>query len=301
MTVAIPGDKRRFLARVGEDFTIEPARLTEAEISTSLARAIRQTAMVEDDVFRMTNALVANLKTLLANARAATIAALSKATKDWLANDRRAILDELDRIMATLTSQASLQLQQGQTDAWTKGAELAAAAGVTLSAMPHIDARALAVALQTTPELITNVTQETKDRIATMIRMAALGQVSPLDLMRQMGDVAGKGPWADAFTRGEAIYRTEIGRVFEMANFTRLTDLQTQDPGWMKEWHAVHDSRTRPSHAAADGQRVPINEPFVVGGFKAMYPLDPRLPARESVHCRCIAIAIRPEWAEQGA
>ena len=54
-----------------------------------------------------------------------------------------------------------------------------------------------------------------------------------------------------------------------------------------KRWVAVKDMRTRHSHGAADGQIVPYNEPFHVGGALMMYPGDPSGPPQEVYNCRC--------------
>jgi hypothetical protein len=59
--------------------------------------------------------------------------------------------------------------------------------------------------------------------------------------------------------------------------------------GLGKKWIAVDDERTRPTHAAADGQVVPAGAYFTVGGFPALYPGDPRLPVGERINCRCVA------------
>lgn len=54
-----------------------------------------------------------------------------------------------------------------------------------------------------------------------------------------------------------------------------------------KRWVAVMDDRTRDDHAAANGQEVGIDEPFIVGGSPAKYPGDPSLPIEQRIHCRC--------------
>lgn len=58
-----------------------------------------------------------------------------------------------------------------------------------------------------------------------------------------------------------------------------------------KEWVAALDSRTRPEHAEADGQVVPIDEPFIVGGEKLMYPGDRNGSPWNIYNCRCTMIA----------
>lgn len=54
-----------------------------------------------------------------------------------------------------------------------------------------------------------------------------------------------------------------------------------------KVWIATLDSRTRPTHFAADGQRTPLGAKFTVGGVQLDHPGDPTGPAREVRNCRC--------------
>lgn len=59
-----------------------------------------------------------------------------------------------------------------------------------------------------------------------------------------------------------------------------------------KRWLATEDSRTRPTHRRADGQTVPLGQPFIVGDFPLMYPGDPTGPAHEVIFCRCALVVI---------
>lgn len=56
-----------------------------------------------------------------------------------------------------------------------------------------------------------------------------------------------------------------------------------------KEWIATMDSRTRSSHGALDGERVPYDEAFSNG---LMYPADPDGAPEEVYNCRCSMRAI---------
>lgn len=58
-----------------------------------------------------------------------------------------------------------------------------------------------------------------------------------------------------------------------------------------REWRATFDKRTRPSHRHADGQRVGVNEPFIVEGYKMMYPGDMSAPAHLVYNCRCTVVS----------
>ena len=59
-----------------------------------------------------------------------------------------------------------------------------------------------------------------------------------------------------------------------------------------KQWMATLDNRTRHDHAAADGQTVEEDKPFIVGGYELMFPGDPKGPGHEIYNCRCTMIAV---------
>ena len=56
-----------------------------------------------------------------------------------------------------------------------------------------------------------------------------------------------------------------------------------------KEWITALDGRERPEHAGANGQRVALEEPFVVSGEELMHPGDGSRGASAAnlVRCRC--------------
>lgn len=56
-----------------------------------------------------------------------------------------------------------------------------------------------------------------------------------------------------------------------------------------KEWVTILDGKERSSHRKASGQTVGINEPFNVGKYKMMHPMDDSLgaPLTEILGCRC--------------
>lgn len=61
-----------------------------------------------------------------------------------------------------------------------------------------------------------------------------------------------------------------------------------------KTWITLADSRVRESHRAVNGRSVLLNEPFIVGGARLMFPGDTSLgaPIREIINCRCSALYI---------
>lgn len=63
-----------------------------------------------------------------------------------------------------------------------------------------------------------------------------------------------------------------------------------------KTWAATHDHRTRPAHREADGQTVPVDEPFIVDGYPIPLPGDASMgaPPELIVNCRCGCIYDAP-------
>lgn len=69
---------------------------------------------------------------------------------------------------------------------------------------------------------------------------------------------------------------------------------ELHDPHFEEMWLSTDDTRTRPSHVEADGQRVPLGQPFTVGGHSLARPGDPLGPASEVIQCRCTTLLLRP-------
>ena len=95
--------------------------------------------------------------------------------------------------------------------------------------------------------------------------------------------------------RGETIARTETMKALSAARHEAVAQL-IEDPNndvraedTKGKWNSAGDAKTRPTHAAANGQVVAYGEPFIVGGYSMMFPLDSSMgaPASEVVECRC--------------
>ena len=85
--------------------------------------------------------------------------------------------------------------------------------------------------------------------------------------------------------RRELIARLETMRAANKGTFELGKSWGVQE----KEWLATHDTRTRPTHWDANGQTVPFDKPFIVGGYELMHPHDSSLgaPMVEVAGCRC--------------
>lgn len=103
---------------------------------------------------------------------------------------------------------------------------------------------------------------------------------------------AGADRWTN---RARTIARTEATAAYNAGTFSGFLGYAAQTGGrWEKVWLDCDDDRVRPTHATADGQRVPLILPFSVGGFPGMHPGDQELPAKEVVNCRCGMLLARP-------
>lgn len=58
--------------------------------------------------------------------------------------------------------------------------------------------------------------------------------------------------------------------------------------GMRKVWLSMEDDRVRPTHRAAHGQTVPVDESFSVGGHDMRFPHDLTAPIGEWINCRCV-------------
>jgi uncharacterized protein with gpF-like domain len=95
--------------------------------------------------------------------------------------------------------------------------------------------------------------------------------------------------------RAMTIAITETNRAYNAGSFAAgLRAQQLERTTLYKEWLSSRDERVRPEHEAADTQRVPVSQPFIVGGFPLMYPGDPNGPPHLVIMCRC-ALGIRDE------
>lgn len=100
----------------------------------------------------------------------------------------------------------------------------------------------------------------------------------------------------DWFTARMPAYRIEmIARTETMSVASAGSNGLFNEWGVTKHsWLSTEDARTRPTHAAANGQVRNMDEPFDVGDVQMMYPLDDSLgaDAGEIVNCRCAELPI---------
>lgn len=91
------------------------------------------------------------------------------------------------------------------------------------------------------------------------------------------------------------VARTETTRVENSAHLDVGQAGKKKGFNMWKRWVATADPRTREAHALADGQEVPIDEPFIVGGEELMYPGDLAGSPENVINCRCTMVSFIKE------
>lgn len=132
--------------------------------------------------------------------------------------------------------------------------------------------------IQSRSFLMLAVNKTTQDSLrATLSEGVAQGE----DLGQIRDRITGVYDEAQDF-RAETIARTEVGA---SQNFGRVAEMQNQKVE-KKVWIATF-SNTRDAHAEADGQIVPADGSFTVGGESLEYPGDPAGSAWNTINCQC--------------
>lgn len=99
--------------------------------------------------------------------------------------------------------------------------------------------------------------------------------------------------FSDRRDNATTIARTETAWAYNAAAF----DVWKQGGVEMKEWLTAGDEAVRDAHAATEAAGpIPMDEPFDVGGFPAMFPGETGVPELD-INCRCI---VQPYFAESG-
>lgn len=130
--------------------------------------------------------------------------------------------------------------------------------------------------------LIVNVDDVIKNQIKSLIFNSINEGLSIIDLKKlltkQIKSISKK--------RALVIARTET---IKASNMGSLVGAEESGVDFNKEWITHFDSRTRGSHASANGQVVHKSEPFIVDGERLQAPGDTSLGASAGnvIQCRC--------------
>jgi uncharacterized protein with gpF-like domain len=124
-------------------------------------------------------------------------------------------------------------------------------------------------------------TKKLKNTISSEITRGIAAGLPHSDIARNIASYA-KAPLG----RAKTIVRTESHRIQQASKFDSQKAAVKKGANVVKQWNSTLDGDTRPNHKRLDGQIREVDEPFEIGGMKAMYPGDFGDPA-EDCNCRC--------------
>ncbi len=230
-----------------------------------------------------------------------TMAELGKAALgSWDAYHLRQVLDGIELQMASYAGKSKTALSGLLDGAWSAGKKLVdaplAETGVHMGAY-HLPTSTLETLKDYSNDYLENMFRDGWYQVKGEITLGVVGGKSPQEVAQAIGKTIDAGRFKNISTRAETITRHEMGTLFSQATQLRMEQASENVPELQKEWrHAGHPRHARPSHLAASGQRVPIDEAFNVGGVSIMFPRAPGAPLREIIHCGCDHVPWHPNW-----
>src|SRR5262245_18135738 len=167
---------------------------------------------------------------------------------------------------------------------------------MALFSLPLIDVQEAAqvVAMDSRPALVGIGDVLASNARTSLTEGMALGESVPKLAARVQAAAGVSAARATVIARTESMAARNWGAYDEMTTAASLGLVAA------KTWLATHDARTRLDHVGADGQSVPFNAKFTVGGWPADRPHDPMLPAEQTVSCRCTLLFQLSESAAAG-
>ncbi len=143
--------------------------------------------------------------------------------------------------------------------------------------------------VQDRANLLVNVPDEVHTEIMQSIEQGLQAGESRKELMARISaafDEIGRG-------RAETIANTETAAAFNYARDKAMREAGVTHKKWLHSMSPLI-KEPRPTHLEADGQTVPIDDPFDVGGVQFMRPADDSLGAgpEDIINCHCVAIPV---------
>lgn len=152
---------------------------------------------------------------------------------------------------------------------------------------------------RTTVNMVAGMPEGVYRDVVMKLSVATRDGMAPFErarIVRNYLSLDTEGGYDQWMVRARRIARTETNRAINAADMQAArTEQDTTGEELHKVWVCTVDPRTRDSHWAADGQRVPLSAKFDIGGFPADHPGDPDLPPHECINCRCTTIIIGAE------
>jgi SPP1 gp7 family putative phage head morphogenesis protein len=135
---------------------------------------------------------------------------------------------------------------------------------------------------ETVSRKVVGINNTTRNRIRHIIRIG-IEEGLPYREIASRLTLIGK---ISSIKRAKNIAWTETHTTANKGSFEMAREMKMK----FKEWLSAKDERTRHDHRLANGQRVEIDDPFIVMGEALQFPGDPDGSAENVIRCRCTMI-----------
>jgi SPP1 gp7 family putative phage head morphogenesis protein len=129
---------------------------------------------------------------------------------------------------------------------------------------------------------VVGINNTTRNRIRRIVRIGIEEGLSYREIALRL-TLIGK---ISSIKRAKNIAWTETHTTANKGSLEMARDIKMK----YKEWLSAKDERTRKDHRLANGQRVEIDEPFIVMGESLQFPGDPDGSPENVIRCRCTMI-----------
>ena len=232
------------------------------------------------------------------------------------------LLSDVDRMIQDTQAQITKDAGKGLTDMADLGEKAAdeplkAANLIIQPGLPGLDPTVVQVAYDQLADLLTQPMMQFQTDVKVSLRRVALAGDNKFEEIQRLRDKISGAGFDNAQFRAERIIRTELGRTFNEATYSRLVQLNRDFRFLRKGWRSTKDGRTRIGHQEAGkkyarGQGILLIERFQVtvydergkaqgkapkllGTASLRFPSDPeaqpqgKLSAGATIMCRCNA------------
>lgn len=212
----------------------------------------------------------------------------------WLGRAREVVMAPWQRFRAPPNPEAiaaTVPLWQAQVDRILKALTPAQIEGWAAAHLPG-DYDPQDPYIQANLALTYNLLVRIPDEVHAMVVSAILEGTNRGETMEQIAkrvdDIltfTGSENWTN---RARVIARTELTRHYCGSMLAHgLLREKEGELGLRKRWETTMDGKERVEHQGADNQVQPLNQPFIVGGEKLLFPGDPTGAAWNVIGCRC--------------